>query len=184
MTVRFLRAEELARHAGVAKSTVLAAIRRGEIESSRTVGRGTRIALDTARRYLEGRGRPIPPELRNEGAWYVAVITEDPDLISLVRRSVPGSWLVSGSRESYGTLLWIGTHAPGVIVVDLDAALLHPYEIIRAVRSQPALAASRVVALGSHLEALQLARVLGANDAALKRRGDDSVRELAQVLSG
>lgn len=178
MTVRYLRAEELARFANVAKSTVLAAIRRGEIPSSRTVGRGTRISLDAARAYLTRRGAPIPDTLRESNASTIAVVTERSELIERVRAASHASWTVTGSPETYATLLWIGTHAPAIVVVDLDMVLLPAFEVLRAVRSHPTLVGARLVAIGSLPELVRAARELGANDAAL--HGDDDA--LARAL--
>lgn len=165
MTVRYLRAEELARFAGVAKSTVLAAIRRGEITSSRTVGRGTRISLDAARSYLESRGCPIPGELREARTSTIAVVTENVETVDAIRKAARSSWTVVGSTEAYATLLWVGAHVPALVVVDLGMSLLHPFEVIRALRTSPALGGSRVVAVGSNPDLLTAARVLGAADA-------------------
>jgi excisionase family DNA binding protein len=182
MTVRYLRAEELARFAGVAKSTVLAAIRRGEIPSSRTVGRGTRIPYETARAYLESRGCPIPSELREASATAIAVITESDDVVARVRTASNAAWTVKGSREAYATLLWIGTHAPRVIVVDLGMSLLHQFEALRALRAQPLLAASRLVATGSTDELLAAALACGAHVAVRANDIDGLSRALAQEV--
>jgi excisionase family DNA binding protein len=166
MSVRYLRAEELARLAGVAKSTVLAAIRRGEITSSRTVGRGTRIAIESARTYLQSRGCPIPDELREPRETTVAVVTEREDVVALVRAVARASWTVVGGTEAYATLLWIGVNAPAMVVVDLDMSLLHPFEVLRALREHAGLAGARVVAVGSQGELVAAARVVGAMAAA------------------
>jgi excisionase family DNA binding protein len=180
MTNRYLRAEELARYAGVAKSTVLAAIRRGEIASSRTVGRGTRISVETARAYLESRGCPIPHELREASAWSVAVLTDDASMVDVVRKACGASWTVAGGPESYATLLWIGAHTPRTVVVDLSMAMINPCEVIRALRAQKALAGCRVVALGGTAEMATAAKAMGADDVAT---GKDPLA-LARAIAG
>lgn len=178
--VRYLRAEELARYAGVAKSTVLAAIRRGEIASSRTVGRGTRISLEAARNYLESRGCQIPGELREAGTSTIAVVTESTEVVDLVRSASRARWSVVGGREAYATLLWIGAHAPALVVVDLGMVLLHPFEVLRTLRSSTSLLASRIVAIGNCPELLAAARVMGAAEAV----STSDIDALARVLHG
>jgi excisionase family DNA binding protein len=178
MMVRYLRAEELVRLAGVAKSTVLAAIRRGEIASSRTVGRGTRISVATARAYLESRGCPIPNELREPRSSTIAVVTERADTVEQVRGAARASWTVTGGTEPYATLLWIGAHAPAIVVVDLGMALVPPFEVIRAVRASDLPADTRVLALGYGEEILAAARAVGASDGVRARNDEALARAL------
>jgi excisionase family DNA binding protein len=162
MKTRYLRAEELARFAGVAKSTVLAAIRRGEIPSSRTVGRGTRIAVETARHYLESRGRSVPHELREQRATAIAVISEDASLLSRLRDHVHAGWSVSGSPRTYATLLAVGADAPAIVVVDLALTLMNPFDVIRGIRA--ARPATWIVAIGSQRPFGEAAVAAGASD--------------------
>jgi excisionase family DNA binding protein len=162
MKTRYLRAEELARFAGVAKSTVLAAIRRGEIPSSRTVGRGTRIAVETARHYLESRGRAVPAELREQRATAIAVVTEDGGLLTRLREHVHAGWSVSGSARTYATLLAVGADAPAVVVVDLSMALMNPFDVIRGIRA--ARPSTWIVAMGSQRQLIDAALAAGASD--------------------
>ena len=163
MTTRYLRAEELARFAGVAKSTVLAAIRRGEIVSSRTVGRGTRISMDSARSYLAERGAEIPDELREVRATSIAVVTEDPMLATRIKSLLNSEWSVTGSPAAYATLLWIGEHSPASVVVDLTMAMLNPFEVIRAVRAMRP--STWVLAVGPSKQLFDAAMAVGASDA-------------------
>lgn len=165
MPTRYLRAEELARHADVAKSTVLAAIRRGEIRSSRTLGRGTRISLESAREYLSKRGRDVPEELREARVSSVAVLTENRQLFDRVREACESTWIVAGDRTAYSTLVWIGTHTPATVVVDLDMALLNPFEVIRCLRTRPDMRPPRIIATGCNATTVAAARALGASEA-------------------
>ena len=92
--VKLLHAEELARLAGVHKSTVLLAIRRGELRASRTAGRSARIAPEDARAYLRMREKPIPAELEaHGGVARVAVLIDGDDAAPLAAAVV---WVVAG----------------------------------------------------------------------------------------
>ncbi len=163
MNTRYLRAEELARFAGVAKSTVLSAIRRGEIPSSRTVGRGTRIAVETARHYLESRGRAVPEELREQRATAISVVTENDSLPQRIRAFVSEGWSVSGSPRAYSSLVAIGAESPAMVVVDLALSLLNPFEVIREIRSFGP--STWIVALGGNRALFDAAVAVGASEA-------------------
>lgn len=169
MIEKLLHAEELARLAGVHKSTVLLAIRRGELRASRTAGRSARIALEDARSYLRSRGRPVPPELDLRGGIpQVAVITESADVVNLARHALPGGVELLGAGEVYSALVAIGAHTPAAVVLDLDLRFMNPAVLIRALRAAPNLRGTRIVAVGLRDELFGAARTAGADGTVIK----------------
>jgi excisionase family DNA binding protein len=182
MSTRYLRAEELARMAGLAKSTVLAAIRRGEIRSSRTLGRGTRIPFDSAREYLTQRGRDVPDELREARASAIAVITEQSSVTERVRALAQPNWTVNGCG-AYATLLWVGAHAPAWVVVDLEMALMNPFPVVRALAALGPRAPANIVAISTRPEMLAAAQALGATLTLLSHEFDALNRALTRTQS-
>ena len=168
MAVKLLHAEELARLAGVHKSTVLLAIRRGELRASRTAGRSARIAPEDARSYLRSRSRPVPPDLAaSEPAPRVAVVTESQEVLALVRSALPdGAELLGG--DVYAALIAVGAHAPQVVVIDLDLAFMNPTVVIRALRAAPDVRQMKIIAVGLRDEMFTAARAAGADHALVK----------------
>lgn len=167
--MKLLHAEELARLANVHKSTVLLAIRRGELKASRTAGRSARIAPEEARAYLVKRGCTVPPELEARGGRsVVTLISEAPEIVNLVRAAVPSGVEFSHEQEFYGALISIGASTPDVVVVDLDLPFLNAPMIIRALRQSPHLSALRIVAIGLRDEYFAAARGAGADETYIK----------------
>lgn len=176
---KLLHAEELARLAGVHKSTVLLAIRRGELKASRTAGRSARISPDEARSYLRKRNRPIPIELELEGGVQrVAVVTESHEVVGLVRAALPDGAELIGGTDLYGSLVAIGAGNPAAIVLDLDLVFMNPVILVRAFRNAPGLRKARIVGLGLRDELFAAARSAGADHAMVKV----DQRGLADVL--
>lgn len=180
--VKLLHAEELARLAGVHKSTVLLAIRRGELRASRTAGRSARIAPEDARAYLRMREKPIPAELEaHGGVARVAVLTESADVISLVRQALPEGTEIVGEPDISSTLLAIGAGAPVALVVDLDIQFFNPAALLRSLRASPLLRSTRILAVGLRDELFSAARSSGAEAAIEKvdqRTLSDTLRRL------
>ncbi len=166
--VKLLHAEELARYAGVHKSTVLLAIRRGELRASRTAGRSARIAYEDARTYLRGRNRPVPDEIAaTEAPPRVAVITESSEVTSIVRSALPrGIELLDG--DVYSALISVGAWNPQVVIVDLDLAFMNPMVVIRALRAASDLGPMRIVAAGLRDDLFSAARLAGADETLVK----------------
>ncbi|MBI5516909.1 MAG: excisionase family DNA-binding protein [Deltaproteobacteria bacterium] len=166
--MKLLHAEELARLAGVHKSTVLLAIRRGELNASRTVGRSVRIHPEDAVRYLQARGCAIPPELRSPGL-HVHVVSEDPEVPRWLAKVAPAGVEVHAG-DPYHLLIQVGAEGPPLVVVDLDLASMNPVQVVRALRASPGLGDTRVVAIGAQNDLFWAARSAGA--AASVRRDD------------
>ena len=181
--IKLLHAEELARMAGVHKSTILLAIRRGELHASRTVGRSARITPEDARKYLVGKGKDIPPELDLQvNRVSLAVLTESPDVVGVVHRAAPEGVEFVTAGSLYGTLLAIGARAPQVIVVDLDLVFMNPVGLIRSLRSSTALRGAAVIAVGLRDDLFGAARTAGAHDVVVKidtRSLGDLLRRIA-----
>lgn len=184
-TNKLLHAEELARMAGVHKSTILLAIRRGELHASRTVGRSARISPEDAKAFLLDRGKEVPPELEEQTSRVtLVVLTENPDVLGMVRQALPGGAVVRGSSNLYGSLIAVGARAPEVIVVDLDLMFLNPALLIRALRNSPTLCATHIVGVGLRDDLFGAARTAGANDVIIKldqRTLSDLMHRLAGV---
>lgn len=181
---KLLHAEELARFAGVHKSTVLLAIRRGELKASRTAGRSARIAFEEARGYLRKRNRPVPQELNTEtGTQHIAVLTELPEVQALVRASLPEGAELIGTHELYGSLLAIGAANPAAIVVDLDMVFMNPVVLVRSLRNTTGLQGVKVIVVGLRDELFSAALHAGADSAFVKvdQRGLDAALRKALV---
>lgn len=182
--IKLLHAEELARMAGVHKSTILLAIRRGELHASRTVGRSARITPEDARKYLVGKGKDVPPELDLEvNKVTLAVLTEAPDVVAVVHKAAPeGVEFVTGG-SLYGSLVAVGARSPQVVVVDLDLVFMNPIGLIRSLRASSALRGTAVIALGLRDDLFGAARTAGAHDVVVKidtRSLGDLLRRIAQ----
>lgn len=182
--IKLLHAEELARMAGVHKSTILLAIRRGELHASRTVGRSARITPEDARKYLVGKGKDVPPELDLEvNKVTLAVLTESPDVVAVVHKAAPeGVEFVTGG-SLYGSLVAVGARSPQVVVVDLDLVFMNPIGLIRSLRASSALRGTAVIALGLRDDLFGAARTAGAHDVVVKidtRSLGDLLRRIAQ----
>jgi excisionase family DNA binding protein len=167
--IKLLHAEELARMAGVHKSTILLAIRRGELHASRTVGRSARIAPEDAKAYLVARGKSIPPELElDTGRASLSVLTESPDVLAMVRHAAPSGIEFVGAGGLYGTLIAVGSRLPGILVVDLDMVFMNPVALIRALRSSASLRGAHIIAVGLRDDLFGAARTAGASDVVIK----------------
>jgi len=167
--VKLLHAEELARLAGVHKSTVLLAIRRGELRASRTAGRSARIAPEDARGYLRLRNKPIPTELEARGGiTQVAVLTESPEIVALVRQAMPEGTELLGDADVYSSLISVGSSIPSAVVVDLDVNFLNPIMLLRALRTSTTLRGARFLAVGLREDLFTAARSAGAEVAVVK----------------
>ena len=167
--VKLLHAEELAKMAGVHKSTVLLAIRRGELRASRTAGRSARIAPEDARAYLRSRNRSIPPELEARGGTVqVAVLTDNTDVLSIVQQSVPEGAELIGTADLFESLILVGASTPTAVVLDLDMVFMNPMVVLRALRTTTNLRNVSVLALGVRDELFGAARAVGADNAVIK----------------
>jgi excisionase family DNA binding protein len=165
---RLLHAGEVARLAGVHKTTVLQAVRRGELRASRTVGRSVRIALPDAAAYLLTRGISVtvanaqPAEPR-----VLVLLTEHPEVHAAFGELLPGTWRLCPFRGLYDDLLTVAVHGPAAIVVDLDVLGLNPVAILRSLRVHASLSRAAIFALSQDDAALEGALAHGA-DAALR----------------
>lgn len=181
--VKLLHAEELARMAGVHKSTVLLAIRRGELRASRTAGRSARIAPEDARAYLRSRNRVIPPELEARGGTVqVAVLTDNPDVLAVVQQAVPDGSELIGTADLFEALILVGASTPTALVLDLDMVFMNPMVVLRALRTTTNLRNVHVVALGVRDELFGAARAVGADNAVIKIDQKTLVSLLAKVV--
>ncbi len=183
--MKLLHAEELARLAGVHKSTILLAIRRGELHASRTVGRSARIAPEDAKAYLLARGKSVPPELDVDAEHTsLSVLTESPDVLAMVSHATPAGVEIIGAGGLYGTLIAVGSRLPGILVVDLDMVFMNPVALIRALRSSVSLRGAHVIAVGLRDDLFGAARTAGASDVVIKidtRTLSDVLHRLAGV---
>lgn len=70
------------------------------------------------------------------------------------------------ARTPEDILQKVGADAPSLVVFDLNSAKTHPLETIAAIKSDPALAASRVIGFASHVhvDIIHAARQAGADD--------------------
>ncbi|MFO0626065.1 MAG: hypothetical protein U0325_10650 [Polyangiales bacterium] len=167
--MKLLHAEELARLANVHKSTVLLAIRRGELKASRTAGRSARIAPEEARSYLLKRGCEVPAELEAKGGKsVVTLISEAPEIVNLVRAAVPSGVEFQHEQEFYTALITVGASTPDVVVVDLDLPFLNAPMIVRALRQSPHLSDVKIIAVGLRDEYFAAARSAGADETYIK----------------
>jgi len=145
---KLLHAGEVARLAGLHKTTVLQAVRRGALRASRTVGRSVRIALPDAAAYLQSRGisiavtHPAPVEPRA-----VVVLTEHAEVHRRFGELLLPSWRLVEHHGLYDDLLTVGFEPPAAIVLDLDLLGLNPLAILRALRAHPLLGRVPVLAL-------------------------------------
>lgn len=179
---KLLHAEELARIAGVHKSTILLAIRRGELHASRTVGRSARITPEDAQTYLAARGKTLPPEL-DVGAQRasLAVLSESADVTALVRGAVSADVDLVGGGSLYRALVAVGARLPTVVVVDLDMVFMNPISLIRALRSTVSLRTAHIAALGLRDDLFGAARAAGASDVLLKLDARGVAEALARL---
>ena len=183
----FLRAEELARLAGVHKSTVLLAIQRGELRASRTAGRSTRISPEDAGAYLRSRGCPVPPDLEPPILLEVAVVSESAEVVETVRGSMPRGAVLSGGDGLYARLVAIGASTPACVVVDLDVLFLNPIELLHVLRANRKLEGVPLLAVSRTDELFRAALSAGATVTLLlgdsKNLADVLVIQLASVVT-
>jgi excisionase family DNA binding protein len=145
---KLLHAGEVARLAGLHKTTVLQAVRRGEVKASRTVGRSVRIALPDAVAYLQSRGislavaKTAPSEPNT-----VVVLTEQPEVHRRFGELLTSAWRLSPHHGLYADLLTLGLRPPAAVVVDLDLLGLNPLAIVRALRADAVLGQLPLLAL-------------------------------------
>ncbi len=145
---KLLHAGEVARLAGLHKTTVLQAVRRGEIKASRTVGRSVRIALSDAAAFLLSRGISLtlshaaPAEPRA-----LVVLTEHAEVHRRFGDILPPLWKLVPHRGLYDDLLTVGLHPPAAIVVDLDLLGLNPLAILKSLRAHAVLGIVPIMAV-------------------------------------
>lgn len=149
-----MHAGELARLAGLHKTTVLQAVRRGEIRVSRTVGRSVRIALADAAAFLSSRGITLVEELSTPPApRRLALLTERAEVHHRLAEALSPGWSLGPHQDPYAALLALGAQAPTAVVLDLDLLGINPRALVRALRADPALGAVPLFAL-SRFESL------------------------------
>lgn len=161
---RLLHAGEVAKLAGLHKTTVLLAVRRGEIRASRTVGRSVRIALPDAAAFLQSRGVSLAAMARAAPAEPLAVVvlTERAEVHGRFGEHLPPSWRLVPHRGLYDDLLTLGLRPPAAIVVDLDLLGLNPLAIVRSLRAHPVLGLLPILTLSQVEAPLAGALALGA----------------------
>lgn len=167
---KLLHAEDLAKLAGVHKSTVLLAIRRGEMPASRTAGRSARIEIEDARAYLEQRGRPVPPELAAQAPLALGLVTDSADVVTLCQAVLPKGVGLLGDANLYQSLTQIGARLPQVIIVDLDMLFLNPIMLLRTLREFPGLRGAHLAGIGVRDDLFSAARSVGVETNFLKIR--------------
>lgn len=182
---KLLNADELARYANVHKSTVLLAIRRGELRASPTEGRSSGIRIDDARDYLRSREVPIPQELlTDEAVSRVGVLTESLEILSLMRRALPPNTELVGGSDLKASLVLFGTQAMASVVLDLDVTFMNPIAVIRSLRASEHYKPTRIAVLGLRDESFSAARAAGADATFLKVHQKPLTEWLAKVVSG
>jgi len=143
-----MHAGELARLAGLHKTTVLQAVRRGEIKVSRTVGRSVRIALADAAAFLGSRGITLADALATPTEpRCVALLTERANLHRRFAEALPHGWCLAPHQDLYDSLLSLGVQCPAALVLDLQMVGLNPSALIRAIRADAALCHVPLLAL-------------------------------------
>lgn len=178
-----IHAGELARLAGLHKTTVLLAVRRGELKVSRTVGRSVRIAWPEAVAFLEARG--VSLAARGEpapGTRSLVVLSEQTDVHPFFARLLPAPWSLAPRRDLYEDLLSLSVSPPGAIVLDLDLLGLNPLAVLRALRSHPTLGAVPALALSRFEAPLADAEAHGAR-VALRAADEARWREAFAALA-
>lgn len=149
-----MHAGELARLAGLHKTTVLQAVRRGEIRVSRTVGRSVRIAVADAASFLSSRGITLAEEFSPPAApRRLALLAERAEVHHRLADALPPGWSLGPHQDLYAALLALGAQAPTAVVLDLDLLGINPRALVRGLRADPALGAVPLFAL-SRFEAL------------------------------
>ncbi len=162
-----MHAGELARLAGLHKTTVLQAVRRGEIRVSRTVGRSVRIALADATAFLGSRGISLADALATPAEpRRVALLTERAELHRRFGEALPSGWSLAPHQDLYEALLALGACAPAALVLDLDMVGLNPGALVRAVRANSALGHVPLLAI-SRFDARSADGAVPLSDAAL-----------------
>lgn len=165
---KLLHAGEVARLAGVHKSTVLQAVRRGDLRASRTVGRSVRVALPDAAAFLLARGVSLSEAVDAPAApRTVALLTEHPEVHQRFGELLPAPWVLVPHQGLYDDLLSAGRFPPAVTVVDLDLLGLNPMAILRSLRAHGVLGRGPILALSQGDTALEAAVAHGA-EAALR----------------
>jgi excisionase family DNA binding protein len=168
---KLLHAGEVARLAGLHKTTVLLAVRRGELKASRTVGRSVRIALPDAVAFLQSRGislavaKTSPSEPR-----VVVVLTEQAEVHRRFGELLGAAWRLSPRNGLYDDLITLGLRPPAAVVIDLDVLGLNPLAIVRVLRAHAVLGQVPLLAL-SQVDAPLAGAVAHGAEVAL-RAGD------------
>ena len=145
---KLLQAGEVARLAGLHRTTILLAVRRGEIRASRTVGRSVRITLPDAAAYLLTRGISLtvdsstPTEPRT-----MVVLTEQAEVHRRVGEALPPTWQLVPHHGLYEDLITLGHRPPSAVVLDLDVLGLNPLAVLRALHVSDVLGQVPVLAL-------------------------------------
>ena len=160
---QWFHAAELARLAGLHRSTVLQAVRRGEIRVSRTVGRSVRIAFEDAATFLASRGLSLPVAIAAPvEPRRIQLLTEQPALHRRFQEVVPAGWKLVPHRGLYDDLLTVGARPPAAVVVDLDVLGLNPLALLRALAADAVLGGVPVLAVSGVEAALPAALSHGA----------------------
>jgi excisionase family DNA binding protein len=181
---REFTSEEVAALCGVTRVTVADWIARGKIGVRWTTGGHRRIPRASLAEFMAGQGYVLPRIVATQRALVVLVDDEVAWRDRLrVDLEASGDFDVAAVEPGIATLLDIAARRPDALLVDLRMPGFYSRQLIEAVRDEPALAATVVVALAVFDEEVSAAKRIGADAALPKSRASELPALLARILT-
>lgn len=144
----FYTTRKIARLFGVSVPTVSAWIDEGRLKGHRTPGGHRRVRAADLASFAEAHGYPLPPELRHLlGPPRVLVIDAERDFADMVRDylNLRGDFDVRVADGAFAAGYLMGSFQPHVVLLDTSMTDLDPHQVIRTLRSDDRMRATRIV---------------------------------------
>lgn len=149
--MQYLTTGQVARACQVSLVAIKKWIREGKLKAFRTPGGHYRIAADEFQRFRTVHRFPVEPE----GPPRILIVDDDSQIVEVLLDALsatrPAPELEAASN-GYEGLLKVGTFRPHLLVLDLRMPGLDGFEVCRRIKGDPAIQATRVLAITAYPE--------------------------------
>lgn len=156
---RYLTTGQLAKVLEVSLVTIKKWIKQGKLKAFRTPGGHYRVTVEELERLKTTYGflaesSEIP---------HILVVDDEPEMVALVSDALRGTRpapKLEAAFDGYEGLLKVGTFHPHLLVLDLRMPGLDGFEVCRRIKGDPAIRATRILAITAYPEGSARERAL------------------------